>query len=311
MKLLKIFLLSLCLFVGGQVRADDQTVESSDKEINLQLQEAKKTINYLETALIVVTVAYVIIYIMGRRRLMRKILVRNRALKMALNKAKEVDLLKTAFIRNMSHEIRTPLTAINGFSQLLCNPEYESLSLKEKQGMAERITRDVKTITGIVEELLDMSAGESTPEEAPVDVNNLCRRMMEEVKRQNDKGLYILYDTELDDDFTIMSSEKNLERILRRILENALKFTEKGSITMHCAKKDGLLQISVADTGIGIDPKQREQIFETFFQLNQNVNGVGLGLTLSRRLARMLGGDVVLDANYNKGSRFLITLPLK
>lgn len=299
------------MFVGGQVRAADPSVASSDIDISLQLQEAKKKINYLETALIVVTVAYVFIYLMGRRRLMRKILVRNRALRIALSKAKEVDLLKTAFIRNMSHEIRTPLNAINGFSQVLLNPEYENLSAEEKQDMVDRITRNVDVITNIVAELLDMSVGESTLEKAPVAVNELCLRMLEEVKRQNEKGLYLMYESDLDEDFTIMSSEKNMERILRRILENAVKFTEKGNITLSSTKMKDYLQISVADTGIGIDPKRREQIFETFFQLNEDVNGVGLGLTLSRRLARMLDGDVVLDDTYKEGARFLIKLPVK
>jgi signal transduction histidine kinase len=218
--------------------------------------------------------------------------------------------MKTAFIRNMSHEIRTPLNAINGFSQLLNDPNVE-LNKEERTDMVDRISRSVDSITNTVAELLDMSEGESSHDEEEVHVNELCARMLEELKKQNDKDIFLMYDSELDEDFTVMSSTKNLERILRRILGNALKFTEKGSITLHCEKLNGQLLISIADTGIGIDPAKREEIFKTFVQLDDDVDGIGLGLTLSRRLARQLGGDVVLDDNYMGGARFLFTLPLK
>lgn len=241
---------------------------------------------------------------------MRKIWSRNRQLKEALDKAQEADRMKTAFIRNMSHEIRTPLNAINGFSQLLNDPSVE-LNKEERTDMVDRISRSVDSITNTVAELLDMSEGESSHDEEEVHVNELCARMLEELKKQNDKDIFLMYDSELDEDFTVMSSTKNLERILRRILGNALKFTEKGSITLHCEKLNGQLLISIADTGIGIDPAKREEIFKTFVQLDEDVDGIGLGLTLSRRLARQLGGDVVLDDNYMGGARFLFTLPLK
>lgn len=278
--------------------------------MQMRWARAEQKADRLQTALIVLTVVYIFVYIMGRRRLMRKIWSRNRQLKEALDKAQEADRMKTAFIRNMSHEIRTPLNAINGFSQLLNDPSVE-LNKEERTDMVDRISRSVDSITNTVAELLDMSEGESSHDEEEVHVNELCARMLEELKKQNDKDIFLMYDSELDEDFTVMSSTKNLERILRRILGNALKFTEKGSITLHCEKLNGQLLISIADTGIGIDPAKREEIFKTFVQLDEDVDGIGLGLTLSRRLARQLGGDVVLDDNYMGGARFLFTLPLK
>jgi len=278
--------------------------------MQMRWARAEQKADRLQTALIVLTVVYIFVYIMGRRRLMRKIWSRNRQLKEALDKAEEADRMKTAFIRNMSHEIRTPLNAINGFSQLLNDPNVE-LNKEERTDMVDRISRSVDSITNTVAELLDMSEGESSHDEEEVHVNELCARMLEELKKQNDKDIFLMYDSELDEDFTVMSSTKNLERILRRILGNALKFTEKGSITLHCEKLNGQLLISIADTGIGIDPAKREEIFKTFVQLDDDVDGIGLGLTLSRRLARQLGGDVVLDDNYMGGARFLFTLPLK
>lgn len=312
MKLLKTFVLFLLLLMPTGIGMAEEATSDSEivKGLQGKLDDANKKADRLETALIVLTVAYIFVYIMGRRRLMRKIWAKNRSLKEALDKAEEADRTKTAFIRNMSHEIRTPLNAINGFSQLLCNSEYK-LSESEKRDMVDRITHNVDSITNIVAELLDMSVGESQHEKAPVDINTLCLNMLEELKKKNDKGLFLMFDSELDGDFTIMSSAKNIERILRRILENALKFTEKGSITMRLEKRDDFLWISVADTGIGIAPEKREEIFENFVQLNEEVNGIGLGLTLSRRLARSLGGDVVLDGAYTGGSRFWVTLPIK
>lgn len=307
MQPLKILLLTIALSATlGTAAQTDAPVD----EMQMRWARAEQKADRLQTALIVLTVVYIFVYIMGRRRLMRKIWSRNRQLKEALDKAEEADRMKTAFIRNMSHEIRTPLNAINGFSQLLNDPNVE-LNKEERTDMVERISRSVDSITNTVAELLDMSEGESSHDEEEVHVNELCARMLEELKKQNDKDIFLMYDSELDEDFTVMSSTKNLERILRRILGNALKFTEKGSITLHCEKLNGQLLISIADTGIGIDPAKREEIFKTFVQLDEDVDGIGLGLTLSRRLARQLGGDVVLDDNYMGGARFLFTLPLK
>jgi signal transduction histidine kinase len=286
--------------------------EPEDVTIMLQqeLAVAQKRAIQFETALVVVTVVYIIIYIMGRRRLMRKLWNRNKELKTALGKAEESDRMKTAFIRNMSHEIRTPLNAINGFSRIL-NSEGESLSSEERTDMVERITRNVEGITKIVDELIDMSEGESSFEIGIVHVNELCRRMIGEVKKNNEKGLFLMLDSELPEDFVIESNEKNIARILRHIFSNALKFTEKGSISMYCEKRDEQVVISISDTGIGIAPEKREEIFKNFVQLNENADGVGLGLTLSRRLARRLGGDVVLDETYTGGSCFQLLLPVR
>lgn len=303
-----ILLLLMMMFCCQTVSAGNDTQETT--AVQQELAAARKKAKNLETALVVVTVAYVFVYIMGRRRLVRKIWARNKELKSALDKAEEADRMKTAFIRNMSHEIRTPLNAINGFSQLLIS-EGESLSHEERADMVSRITKSVDGITNIVAELLDMSEGESHHEKKAVYVNRLCSRMIEEQKKDNRKGLFLMFDSELPEDYSIVSIEKNIELILHHILSNALKFTEKGSVTMHCVERDGQLVISISDTGIGIAPEKREEIFKNFVQLDEDVHGVGLGLTLSRRLARSLGGDVVLDDTYTGGSCFHLLLPLK
>lgn len=308
MKPFKIFVILFVIWVTGpaQVLSADTAITNVSQQ---QLEDAESRANRWRTVFYAATALYIFVYIMGRRRLMRKIWARNRELKIALDKAQESDRLKTAFIRNMSHEIRTPLNAINGFTQLLCNPEFE-LTSEERQDMMERISHSAESITSTVAELLDMSEGESLHEKEPVAIVPLCRSLMDNLRKADQKGLDYHFDSELEENFVVMSSPRNIRSILQRVLDNAVKFTEHGSIIMECEKIGPQLVVSVTDTGIGIAPQDRDRVFEKFVQLDDYADGVGLGLPLSLRLARKLGGDLQLDNTYMGGARFLFTLPI-
>ena len=309
MKPLRILVFLTLLLLSAQVSvADDSALP--DVDVSQQLAEAEKRTDNWKTAFWVMTGVYIFVYIMGRRRLVRKIWARNKELKLALDKAQESDRLKTAFIRNISHEVRTPLNAINGFSQLLCSSDFE-LSQEERQDMKDRISKNAETLTDIFSEVLEMSEGESLHSRSDVDVNTLCREMIKEQKKVNEKGLDIRYASSLPDDFKVHTNEPNVRLILRHLLDNAVKFTEKGGVTLKCEVIGQQLVMSVADTGIGIEPDNRERIFDNFVKLDDYADGVGLGLSLSRRLARLLGGDVTYDYGYTGGARFLFTLPIK
>lgn len=309
MKPLRILVFLTFLSLSAQVSvADDNAL--SDVDVSQQLAEAEKRNDNWKTAFWVMTGVYIFVYIMGRRRLVRKIWARNKELKLALDKAQESDRLKTAFIRNISHEVRTPLNAINGFSQLLCSSDFE-LSQEERQDMKDRISKSAETLTDIFSEVLEMSEGESLHSLSDVDVNTLCREMIKEQKKVNEKGLDIRYASCLPDDFKVHTNEPNVRLILRHLLDNAVKFTEKGGVTLKCEVIGQQLVMSVADTGIGIEPDNRERIFDNFVKLDDYADGVGLGLSLSRRIARLLGGDVTYDYGYTGGARFLFTLPIK
>lgn len=309
MKPLRILVFLTLLLLSAQVSvADDSALP--DVDVSQQLAEAEKRTDNWKTAFWVMTGVYIFVYIMGRRRLVRKIWARNKELKLALDKAQESDRLKTAFIRNISHEVRTPLNAINGFSQLLCSSDFE-LSQEERQDMKDRISKNAETLTDIFSEVLEMSEGESLHSRSDVDVNTLCREMIEEQKKVNEKGLDIRHASSLPDDFKVHTNEPNVRLILRHLLDNAVKFTEKGGVTLKCEVIGQQLVMSVADTGIGIDPDNRERIFDNFVKLDDYADGVGLGLPLSRRIARLLGGDVTYDYGYTGGARFLFTLPIK
>lgn len=309
MKPLRILVFLTLLSLSAQVSVADNNA-LPDVDVSQQLAEAEKRTDNWKTAFWVMTGVYIFVYIMGRRRLVRKIWARNKELKLALDKAQESDRLKTAFIRNISHEVRTPLNAINGFSQLLCSSDFE-LSQEERQDMKDRISKNAETLTDIFSEVLEMSEGESLHSRSDVDVNTLCREMIKEEKKVNEKGLDIRYASSLPDDFKVHTNEPNVRLILRHLLDNAVKFTEKGGVTLKCEVIGQQLVMSVADTGIGIEPDNRERIFDNFVKLDDYADGVGLGLPLSRRLARLLGGDVTYDYGYTGGARFLFTLPIK
>jgi signal transduction histidine kinase len=248
---------------------------------------------------------------MGRRRLMRKIWKRNAELRVAMENAETANRMKAAFIRSMSHEIRTPLNAINGFTQVLCS-DLE-LSAEEKTDIVQRITSSSEAITIIINELLELSAGESVTIDIddllPVHVNEVCRKVMVEAEKDNEKKLKMNFYTTIPDDFTIKSNEETVGKILTKIVDNAMKFTDKGHVDINVSNRDNYVEISVEDTGVGIPEEQHEAIFENFVKLDDFKNGAGLGLSICRRLVKLLGGRIFIDSQYNIGSRFVVQLP--
>ena len=284
----------------------------SATDVALRLAEAEADASWWKTAFFISLALYVFVYIMGRRRLMRKIWQRNRELLVARDKAEESDRMKTAFIRSMSHEIRTPLNAINGFSQVLCLPDYE-LADDEKHDLQQRITTNVEIITVIFNELLELAQGESIAveqERSAIRINEVCRAAVERARSMSLKKLEISFDTSFDDDFTVNSNSEILSNVLDKMMDNAVKFTEEGSVKLDCKKNDGKLTISVSDTGIGIPEEQRDAVFDNFVKLSEYTEGVGLGLPICRRLIRTLGGDISIDPDYTSGARFVVQFPL-
>ena len=294
--------------------ATERTLTQAKDEAEAGRKMVKKLTNWI----IGLVIAFLVIYIMGRRRLMRKIWARNKALKEAATHAEEADKMKTAFIQNMSHEIRTPLNVVVGFSSLILNPDME-LSEEEKEDMRQRISDNVEGITAIVDELLELSKSESevgtiVPDDQLTDVwiNNLCRTVMRSMADKCNPGVELRFSTALTDDFTYRTDGNKVMRIMTHLLGNAQKFTEQGHILVRCDKAaDGKeLRISITDTGIGIDEKDAEVIFDTFSKVDSFKEGIGLGLPICRRLAKSIGGKVFLDTTYKEGSRVVLSIPL-
>ena len=289
---------------------------SAETSLSRTREEAasnRKLVNRLTNWLMVLTVVFLFVYIMGRRRLMKKIKARNKELKAALSRAEESDRMKTTFIQSMSHEIRTPLNAVSGFTEVLCSTDSK-YSDEEKRDMQRRISSNVELITSIINELLELSKSESEDviadsEKTDVWVNSIARSIVEESKGKQKAGVELRFETNVADDFKIRTNTYRLKKALTHLMDNAIKFTELGHIELCCEHQGSQLRFVVTDTGCGVKEEDRERIFETFQKADDFKTGVGLGLPICRRLIHSLGGEVSLDTNYITGACFIITLP--
>ena len=278
-----------------------------------QAQASKKRTKTLTNWLIGLVIVFLFIYIMGRRRLMRKIWEKNRNLKEALVKAAESDQMKTMFIRNMSHEIRTPLNAVAGFSQVITNPDYD-LTEAEKNDLKDRIISNVDLITSVINELLELSESESrggqisNADKIDVQCNHLAQTVLHDAEGRQRSGVELRFASNVDDDFTIHTSTYRLKSALTHLVDNAIKFTNTGYVELRCEKQADKMQFIVTDTGIGIKESDKDRIFETFAKIDNFKEGIGLGLPICRRMIRSLGGEVTFDTTYSGGCRFVISL---
>ena len=288
--------------------AAETSLMRSREEAAANKSLAKQLTNWL----IGLTVVYLFVYIMGRRRLVRKIWAKNKDLRAALNRAEESDRMKTTFIQSMSHEIRTPLNAVSGFAEVICSPDYE-LSDDEKRDMQTRISDNVGQITAIINELLELSQSESEDvipdsEKTDVCVNDLARAIIAECKGRQKTGVELRFTSDIGDSYTVRSNAYRLKNALKHLMDNAIKFTELGHVELRCEHDGERVRFIVTDTGCGIKTEDHERIFDIFQKGDDFMTGVGLGLPICRRLIHSLGGEVSLDATYTKGARFIITI---
>lgn len=233
----------------------------------------------------------------------------------AKNNAEVATQTKSAFLANMSHEIRTPLGAILGFSELVIDP---TISASDKLNFVESIQRNGELLSNIINDILDLSkveAGKLEMEVRETSLNEVLIDLMSLLKlRAEEKGieLHISYDQSIPN--TINTDSLRLRQILINIVGNAIKFTEQGSVKVFVKiSENNKLAFVVEDTGYGISEGQSEKLFQSFTQADvstkRKFGGTGLGLVLSKRLAKLLGGDLVLTkSELGKGSTFTITI---
>jgi signal transduction histidine kinase len=255
--------------------------------------------------LILLIVALIYIFIARRKHV--------KELEKAYERVKESEKMKAAFIQNVSHEVRTPLNIISGFSQVIANPELTD-SVEDRQHMSKMMQKSAHQITSLIDEIIGLSLIESTEkmrEEDTPQVNALLKNVLKDYDDVVNDGVELKLETTLADDFRITTNENMLKRILTALLENACKYTEKGSIKLKAVEADNTLLISVEDTGCGIPKEKAHEIFERFVKLDSFKEGIGLGLPLSLKLAEQLGGIVELDTTYTYGARFNVKLPIQ
>ncbi|MDJ0738002.1 MAG: ATP-binding protein [Nostocaceae cyanobacterium] len=221
---------------------------------------------------------------------------------------------KSEFLATMSHELRTPLNAIMGLSQLLQQEIVGNLNDKQKE-YVNCIYGSGEHLLELINDILDLSKVEAGKEElllSKLQVKDLCNYVISTVSdRAERKGLQLT--TEIDPQADIcIADERRMKQMLLNLLTNAIKFTQAGKVSLEVKKISTGLTFTVSDTGIGIDPEQLKLLFQPFQQLDSRLNrqyeGTGLGLALTRKLARLHGGDITVKSVLGEGSEFTLFL---
>lgn len=223
---------------------------------------------------------------------------------------------KNEFLATMSHELRTPLNAIMGLSQLLQQEIVGSLNEKQNEYVS-CIYSSGEHLLALINDILDLSKIEAAKEElslSPLPVSDLCNYAIWTVRdRASEKGLQLTCKIDVEEDICV-GDERRIKQMLLNLLTNAIKFTPAGQVSLVVKKVPQGITFTVSDTGIGIDSNQFQFLFEPFKQLDSRLNrkyeGSGLGLALTRKLARLHGGDVTVISTLGEGSQFTLFLPI-
>lgn len=244
-----------------------------------------------------------------------------RELIIAKEKAEESDRLKVEFLNNMSHEVRTPMNGILGFAQLLNIPDLTS---KTRESYSKIILNSSNQLLSIIDNIIEISKLGTKQVKLVENELNLNGLLLElflifEIKANGNQIHLQLKNKLPDGESQIFTDEIKLYKIISNLLENALKFTTKGSIKLGydiiTIDDSKLLQLYVKDTGIGIESDKQDMIFNRFSQadpkLSRQYGGLGLGLSIAKENTILLGGQISLDSEIGKGSTFFITIPYK
>ena len=248
-----------------------------------------------------------------QERLEQMVRERTAELEAARHEAERLSRIKSEFLANMSHEIRTPLNGVLGLAQI---------GARDHDGHArevfEQINASGRLLLGVINDILDFSkieAGKLRIELQPLRLRDLLERSVATVReRADEKGLALRIDLDASLPATCISDALRLEQVLLNLLSNAVKFTPRGEVCLSACAQEGRLMLAVTDTGIGMSASQVERLFHPFEQADgsttRRFGGTGLGLTISRRLVEMLGGDIRTHSEPGVGTRFEIWLPL-
>ena len=284
----------------------------------LKTEQQRTKFRYTLIAAASIVLALLVLLVFGRRDTIRQKKA-NEQLRIANERAIVSSKMKTEFIRNISHEIRTPLNIVSGFTQILTSPDME-LPAGSKRDIQERVTENTDRITKLVDRMLELS---DVNNETLIDRNdqtNALNIVSQAIDysgitlhtRPGNADAAVVFNTLDNEDVassvTLLTNSRYAVHALAQLLENAVKFTNEGSITLRMISSGTKVCFSVEDTGIGIPADQTEHIFEEFVQLNEFADGAGIGLTVARSIAQRMGGNLWLDTDYTQGARFVLEL---
>jgi signal transduction histidine kinase len=241
---------------------------------------------------------------------------RNEA-ELARAEAERANNSKTDFLAVMSHELRTPLTAIMGYEELLSDGITGPVTELQRQQLG-RINASARHLLGLIDEILTFARvdiGRERVRWESMSINHTiadAAALVEPMAAA--KSIDFIVDL-LEEDESIQTDGTKLRQMLVNLLSNGIKFTENGEVRVSCLVNSGVLELRIADTGVGISAENIEEVFEPFWQAEQSTTrktgGTGLGLSVTRKLARLLGGDVSVASRLGAGTTFLLTLPMK
>ncbi|HKK59424.1 MAG TPA: tetratricopeptide repeat protein [Salinivirga sp.] len=245
---------------------------------------------------------------------------RTMELERAKDKAEESDRLKSAFLANMSHEIRTPLNAIIGFSDLLADPDIDQ---QTKNELHSNMNHSNETLLKLIDDIFDIAkieSGQLSIKKEHVAVSDLLGKLIpvyEDKKEKMGKSDISITICQSNNDLVLYTDPFRLQQIFINLIDNALKFTESGFVEVSCDKDkfDGRKVVFfVKDSGIGMNQKQIDYIFDRFIKLEENTTkiyrGAGLGLAISKNIVELLGGELWVESEIGKGSTFYFSIPV-
>jgi signal transduction histidine kinase len=246
----------------------------------------------------------------------QRIKERTAELAVAKDRAESADRLKSAFLATMSHELRTPLNSIIGFTGILMQGLAGAVNPEQAKQLG-MVQNSANHLLSLINDVLDISKIEAGQLEVSLkrydfrqSINKVAAiiRPLAEAKKLE---LRISIAPGVNE---VVSDQRRVEQIVLNLLNNAVKFTEKGSVHLECHVEGDAMVISIADTGIGIRPNDLKKLFKPFSQidtgLSRNHEGTGLGLAICNKLVEKLGGAIRVESNYNAGSTFTVSLPI-
>jgi signal transduction histidine kinase/CheY-like chemotaxis protein len=286
-----IFIIEL-LIIRRKLKKKNATIYEQNEEISSQKDELERHRNHLE----------------------KLVEERTKDLELAKQRAEESDQLKSSFLANMSHEIRTPMNAIVGFSNLLVENEIDD---ETKANYKHEISSNCFTLLSLVDNILDLAKIETKQihfNKKAFSLKDLLDDLYYSfLETAENKEIDLLFQDIIDNDVTLNTDNYRLKQILGNLLDNAIKFTDEGSVELSYTIYKENITFTVKDTGIGMNKNQIDNLFKGFSKFNKEkqklYRGAGLGLAISYQLTILLGGKIQVESEPKKGSTFYIILP--